>query len=566
LLTVAACIIAVPMSKSARRSPPRRRSDSPAPRDTQEARGLLDRLMDMPHLAHVVPRLQPEILQQVIQNCGLEACGELMTLATPGQLARVFDLDLWRAGQSGVDEQFDADRFGVWLEVLMESGAGIAAQTVAKMDAGLVIAALAQHARVFDAAAVAAGESTDGEEVAARRSLHDGLGCEVGGFLVLATRTDSWDAIAAVLGVLEQQHHDYFGRVMRGCRRLSNEGHELDGLDDLLSDREQVLFDLAFDREQRREKSGYVSPAQARAFLQMARTFHRGPEETTSGNPIATAYFRGLEWTPTDADERGSANRLPAAPLAPPDSAQAVAAVVDLLLEAGVLPQQPRALLGGSQDPAPRLARIQALMQFARDRDENAFSMRSQEVAYLANTIVAGCSIQARPFTPQEASDAAVAVCNLGLENWQAHPLPDDFLVGHDLISVFQSGWTVLYDQVCMYAAEQLIGVLAALKCDDVETRAGLKALRMSMTKQWRAGRPWQAREALDVITILDMPAWATLLGLIDECPVIHAGLGASRQAGTRAVNASAFEFISENSQIALVRDFMQSLPETLRC
>jgi hypothetical protein len=27
-----------------------------------------------------------------------------------------------RAGQAGLDEQFDADRFGVWLEVLVESG------------------------------------------------------------------------------------------------------------------------------------------------------------------------------------------------------------------------------------------------------------------------------------------------------------------------------------------------------------------------------------------------------------------------------------------------------------
>jgi hypothetical protein len=64
---------------------------------------------------------------------------------------------------------------------------------------------------------------------------------------------------------------------------------------------------------------------------------------------------------------------------------------------------------------------------------------------------------------------------------------------------------------------------------------------------------------------ILDMPAWATLVGLIDECPVMHAGIGASRDSSTRAVSASAFEFISENSQIASVRAFMQSLPETLR-
>jgi hypothetical protein len=45
----------------------------------------------------------------------------------------------------------------------------------------------------------------------------------------------------------------------------------------------------------------------------------------------------------------------------------------------------------------------------------------------------------------------------------------------------------------------------------------------------------------------------------------MHAVIGASRNARTRAIDASAFEFISENSQIALVRAFMQSLPEMLR-
>ena len=85
-----------------------------------------------------------------------------------------------------------------------------------------------------------------------------------------------------------------------------------------------------------------------------------------------------------------------------------------------------------------------------------------------------------------------------------------------------------------MYAAERLIGVLTGLRCDDREIQAGLDALRIEMTRHWQAGAPWRARDALDVIAILDMPAWATLLGLIDECPVIHAGIGASRGSGTR--------------------------------
>ena len=93
----------------------------------------------------------------------------------------------------------------------------------------------------------------------------------------------------------------------------------------------------------------------------------------------------------------------------------------------------------------------------------------------------------------------------------------------------------------------------------------GLDALRIQMTRQCQAGTPWRARQALDVIAGLDMPAWAALLGLIDECPVMHAAIGALRDSRTRSISATAFEFISDNREIASVREFMQSLPETLR-
>jgi hypothetical protein len=549
-----------------RRAAPR--SEAPARRDSPDPRGLLERILDTPHLAHVVPRLPPEVLHRVIQNCGLEACGELVALATPGQLARVFDLDLWSPAQPGLDEQFDADRFGLWLEVMIESGAAVAAQTLAGVDVDLATAAFAHHVKVFDPATLSPAVSTDGDEMPDVRTPDEGLRCDVGGYLVVGKRADSWDAVVAVLCSLDAQHHEYFHRLMRGCRSLSNAGREVDGLDDLLPDGEQVMFDVAFTRERRREQQGYMTPAQARAFLQMSRQVRRGPGTIPPANPIARAYFQAIEWT-TDADAPGESLRLPAgsdAPSAAEESAEAVTAIVDVLRDAGILPQQPRALLDGPQGPAPRLARIQALMQFAGDRDSIAFSMRGQELAFLANTIAAGCSIQARPFTTQEASDAAVATCNLGLENWPpGAALPDDFLVGHDLVSVFQVGWTVLYEDVCMYAAEQLIGVLRQLRCDDRETQAGLNALRIEMTKQWRGGAPWRARDALDVLAILDMPAWAAQLGLIDECPVMHAGIGVSQGSRARQISATAFAFISENSQIALIHAFTRSLPETLR-
>jgi hypothetical protein len=560
-----------------------RPSDKPAGRDAADGRGLLDRILNTPSLEQVVPRLRPDLLHRVIQTCGLEDCGEIVALATPEQLARIFDLDLWRAAKAGLDEQFDADRFGMWLEVLLETGAAAAAQKLAGMDVDLVIAGLAQHVLVYDRAAVTPFETTDGELVTfyadAISVFDNGLRFDIGGYLLVAKRADSWDSIVEVLTSLDAGHPDYLHQVMHGCRALSNSGREIDGLDDLLSEGDQAMLDLAVDRERRREKQGHVMPAQARAFLQMSRELRLGSDAAPPANPLARAYFRAIDETRAAVVNSASSepgllaagSEATTDPPIPEDFAEAVAEVFEVLLDAGILAQPPRSLPNGSDGRAPRLGHIRSRLEFAFDQNHTAYSARNEELAYLANTLMAGCSIQGRPFTAQEASDAAIAVCNLGLENWPLRWLPANatappisFLVDHDLVSLFQVGWTVLHDEVGMYAAEQLIGAVAHMRCDDREIQAGLDALRIKMGKHWQAGAPWRARDALDVIATLDLLAWAILLALIDECPALHAGIGASRDSQTLSVNATDFEFISENSQIASVREFMQSLPETL--
>ena len=98
-----------------------------APRDGGSVDHRLARLLDTPFFARVVPHLAPETLHQLIQYRGLDACGELVTSATPAQLTSLLDLDLWRHAQPGRDEQFDVDRFGEWLEVLVDTGDSVAA-------------------------------------------------------------------------------------------------------------------------------------------------------------------------------------------------------------------------------------------------------------------------------------------------------------------------------------------------------------------------------------------------------------------------------------------------------
>jgi len=531
----------------------------------EHPRERLARILETPHLARLVPQLPPASLHHVIQHCGLEDCRELVALATPEQLAAVFDLDLWRSAQPGMEEQFDAARFAVWLEVLAESSAAFAAQKLAEMDPAMAIAALARYLAVFDPVVV------DNPDMAVPSILKNGVSLELGGYLIAAKREECWDTITEVLVALEDEHRDYFHRVMHGCRRLSNSKPELDGFHDLMDDSEQTLFDLAVDRERRQEQLGYVAAEQARAFLQLSRQTDLERENTIRANPIATAYMRVAdepEEQAQEADARSESGGPPpdhsrdAVPDAPPPD---VAAFIDLLRDTGVLPDRPRALLGAAHEQAasPRLAHIQRQMEFVRDHDSDAYALRTRELTFLANVLVAGCSLRDRPFTTREAFDAAVAVCNLGLENWAA-ALPERFLTDHDLASVFQVGWAVLYKDVCVYVTERLLGTLAALQCSDREIQLELLKLRRELTRHLETGAPWRARDALDVIATLDLPAWAALLGLIAECPVMLANVSPSGRSRPHSIDPAVFEFISENSHIAAVRGFMRALPDAL--
>jgi hypothetical protein len=452
----------------------------------------------------------------------------------------------------------------------MESGAGVAAQKLAGLDLELVVTAFAQHILVFDRAAVSASIA-DGEEAWEDRIVRTRTGGEVGPYVIEAKRTDAWDEIVELLLFIETECADFFHRLMSGCRNLSNSGYEIDGLDDLLARGEQEMFDVAIDRERRRERQGYVSPGQARAFLQSARRVQLAGDAPPSSSPIAAAYFRGIHSDPqTDSVGTPASMLLPQVAPVTDETATAVAAVMDLLVEGGVVQPAPRALIAGSQEQVQTLGLLHAHLQMARDAGGEVYTSRASEFAFLANAILAGCSIQARSFTEQEASDAAAAVCNLGLENWPAAwrsgtVLPDDFLLDHDLIQVFEVGWTILHDEVSMYAAAHLIDVLIDFQCGDIEVQRDLDELRLQLTNYSRAGTPWRARGAMDALMLLDMSAWAALVGLIAECPVMHAAMNAGQGSHARSVSASAFEFIAENRHIAAVRTFMQGLPETLR-
>ena len=227
-----------------------------------------------------------------------------------------------------------------------------------------------------------------------------------------------------------------------------------------------------------------------------------------------------------------------------------MAEIVEVLRDAGVLTDVPRALLQPTeQDARPPLALIEDFVV--------SHPAAMEELAYLTNALIAGCSIQARSFAPQEAADAVAAICNLGLESWPHH------WTDCDLVTAFQVGWTVLHRDVSMFAAERLIALLAEIRCDDPDIQSGLQGLRHELVKGVRDATPWQARNALDVILMLDAPCWAALIALTDQCPVLHAAIRASR-GRSHSIDPSSYEFISQHSQIIIVREFMESLATRL--
>jgi hypothetical protein len=561
--------------------------------DPQRPSHLLERLLDTPNLPEVIRDLDPHILHRLVHVVGLEDCGEIVSLATPAQLMRVFDVDLWRSHRPGDADRFDADRFGLWLEVLVDSGVSNAALKVAGLDVDFVTAAMADHMVVIDQRAEVAAalfrqiaNDSQEEELFERPSIIDkiregGVTSELGGYAIVAKRSDSWDALVAVLGALHDEHQDFFQRLMNtSCALSSKQIDDCGGLYELLNAPEQLRFDVAFDREQRRDAQGYVTASQAAAFLQSARRIGLRAEVAPARDDITRAYFRELERRPRWSE------REPSAPSRDAESSTrsepGMASFMETLREAGVVTDTPRALLAeGNVAGSDRRSTLTGHMQFVSEHDEEAFARRNEELGYLANLLVSGCSFNSGQFSTADAQDAVLATCNLGLENWPRQwlvisntskdgettdgdsLLPPDFLLRHDLVTAFRVGWTVLYEQVVVYVARRLTEILSELSSDDSDLHADLRDVCRWLHKSLSAGTPWHACDHLDVIAILDTPSWAMLVRLLDECPVLPRDL--EPKAAGRVLRVSAeCSFISENRQIAWVRKFIEQLPDRL--
>jgi len=528
------------------------------------ARELLTRILDQPNLVAAIESLPAPALGKLINHFGLEDAGEIVALATTDQIRRIFDDDLWRSERPGKDEAFDADRFALWLEVMLEAGEEFAANRLADLPEDLVTLALQKQVLVIniEEMAVAMSNRQSDDDAMLEKALESCLCEEIGEYRIISRRHAGWDAILSVLLALDRDHHDYLARMLdRCCYAAAEYIEENGGLYHVLTYEEMLEADAAAEREDRRAEEGYIPPSSAASFLALARI--TGLAEiirSTERDPITKAYFRGLRTQASAPATRAQAKG--AEPAVDPAGAREAARLVELLRDAEVLPKaQAMALLASPQEgdrgedegilgPAMRRLAARAAGDHAR---------RMEELAFLANVLAAGCSIEGRAMRPAEAARAAVAVCDLGLDHLvegEAKTVDGALAEGAD--KLFRVGWRLLAQEVAGPAARKLEAILVQARGKDGAVDQALARAVAALHSALAAGKPWTARNKLAVLRELGEPAAATaLLSLIDECP--HLGRVLTGTASARKPGAAGeLEFISTGEQLRSVKAFLR--------
>ncbi len=345
-------------------------------------RQLLARILEDPGLVATVQGLEPRVLGRLIEHVGLADSGELVSLATTEQLERIFDEDLWRSDGPGKDETFDAARFAVWLEVMLEAGEDFTAQKLAELPEDLVTLALYRHILVIQIDELAIEMEGRGEDNdLTEKALDSCLYHECDQYRVISKRHEGWDAIVSVLIALDRNHHDLLQRILERCCYLSSEYiEENGGLYDVLTSEEMLESDLAAEREAQRAREGFVAPSAAASFLGLARaTDLHEIVESREADPITRAYFRALEPAPESAPP---ATKPSARALEPADTATPLARLMAQLDEAEVPREaRPKLLAGSAGSPSSEAdALFKRAVVELHGRDPKLHSRRMEEL------------------------------------------------------------------------------------------------------------------------------------------------------------------------------------------
>jgi hypothetical protein len=440
----------------------------------QSARALLDRVLDRPTPLALVQSLAPETVIRLIERIGLEDVADLIALLSPEQLTEVFDHDLWQSARPGHDAQFDAQRFGLWLALLVEQSPALAAQKLSQLDFDLVALGLSTQLLVLDMDRLAesvlpTGYSDDDRQL--DKLLETGLYHELEQYRLIAREAHVFDALLAILTELNMHDYGFLCELLERCAVLSDDYIEDNGgLYEVLSAAQTIEADVAGDREDRRERKGFVTPSSALAFLKLARdTPWQELIANDSEDPLTRAHSRALERAQTA--QRAPEERRPKPPFEALALAGPAAQTADTRLMAtleALLADEPSTLARLPQaTQAPSLL-ARALVELCA-RDVQSYERCLLSASYLANVALAAIGSAQDKLEPGAAAEVAFAVCELGADEL-VRSLPKESSVALDalaqklaragLVKLFQLG----FQRMCAAKAPARLQKSAALR------------------------------------------------------------------------------------------------------
>ena len=549
----------------------------------RSSKKLLKTLTDNPALPAFVRTLKAPVLKRLIDHVGLHDAGDLIALTTTEQMRDIFEESLWETLVPGQAERLRPERFLEWLDVMLEAGAGFTAERLIELGDAFVVMNFQPLITVIDAS-VAVEHQEDGGCMCALciLSARDASFEVIGDYVVVGMHDDEWDTVRAALVEIDGEDAAFLQRVLAQCstaptmRSFSGQG-------------QHILDDETYEREQRRERSGFVTPQMAAVFLKATRQTPLDDLVGQTGyDPVAQRYFEQLaaaaasaaaaaaerERTAAESDD---AERSDAGAITPVQMRALEAALADAEIISDRQPQ----LLAGPQNAREPALELQARLDRLQMSAPGVFAARLGELIFLANVLMAGSWYQGGRFTEAEAARAALACANLGLDlllneeratspSQRAQFVETTLEDAPGIVRLFQVGWNLL-QALPMRSA---VSLLEALRSDHV--RAQLKHKRWMLDEIETAVNDPDIFELIEqgefadvadnlvlLSLVLDARACQCLKTLIADFPRFPQQLNLGFERAQASTNES--HYVSTLQQLNRIESFLQQLDRLLK-
>jgi hypothetical protein len=522
------------------------------------AKALVDSMLDSESLPALVEQMTPVALEHLVTDLGIEDAGALVVHATETQLVHLLDVTVWSGAAPGNPETLSVENLLRWLAVWQD--AGVSADKLYELGADFCALAFSRLTVVADT------------DLSAR--VDDEFTQVIGEYVLRSRVDDEWDVVQAALVALWEDFPDFAESIFA---RLAFR-HSILGIGE--DDTARMLdADASYEHERRREAGGYVTSVLAGSFLRRAAAADLDVLAEEDSYDLQTSeYFRRRDVERSASEEEAAAAEASAE--ADDVDMDEELDTLEAELEAYELQQAaaPR-LLAGPDDVRARQPIRTALSELQRDDD--ALQQRLDELAYLANLLMAGALRDGERIAEAVAAEIAMATCNLGGSYLLWIEFGDEGdVAGYQevlateagLIRLFRIGWHLL-SRVPL----QTVGRIQRLMAD-ADIRADLASRPMvleevdalisdgELLEQVRNQDYDGAKETVRLLTILLEPgAVVALCELVDSTPRLARSLEEGARTGAWDQTFTTARDIDSMTDLMAIDGFLKSLSEQFR-